>query len=107
MVGIAVGGVFVDKVVDNKCELDEMCVVFPQTGNNMALLIPGCIEAVFQEVVYKTASLRKAIHAMNALNVYPSIRCGFLVELIIVNDSSGMSLSLGLANLGCLRGVMR
>ena len=71
-----VGGVFDTRTVNNECELDVTCVVFPQTRNNVALSIPGCILALFHAVLSKTASLRKSVHVTNASNVYPSVKCG-------------------------------
>ena len=56
VVGITAGGLFDTKIVNNECELDT-CIVFQQTGNNLDLLIPSCIEVLFQEVVSKTVGL--------------------------------------------------
>ena len=78
------GGVFDTKIINNECELDGAMCPVSTNQNDVDLLIPGCIEALFQEVVSKTSSLRKAVHATNAPNVYPSIKCGFFVEFLFL-----------------------
>lgn len=86
LVGLAAGDVFDTNIINNKCELGETCVMFTQSGNNVALPIPGYIEVLFQEVVPYTAGLRQTINAMNSSYVYSSIMCGFFMEFIFLHD---------------------
>ena len=85
VVGIIAGGVLDTKIVDDKHELDRACIVLPQPKNNFALSISSCIEMLFQ-VMPEAAGLRKAIHAANTMDVYPTIGCGSVLKIVFLYD---------------------
>ncbi len=60
------GGALDTKIVDKECELDRMCVIFLESGNDEAMAVSGFVEALFEEVVSKAPSLGKAMHAVAA-----------------------------------------
>ena len=49
-------------------------------------MVASFIEAFFLVVVTKAAGLGKTIHAADAADVNPSIRCGLFMESIFLND---------------------
>ena len=77
-------GVLYSEIIDNKGEFNRSSVVLAQTWNDRALVVASHVEALFEEVVAEAASLRQAIHAAGTLNVYPPVRCGFLIEVIFL-----------------------
>ena len=49
-------------------------------------MVASFIEALFSEVMAKAAGLGKTLHSADAVDVYPSVGCGLLMELIFLND---------------------
>jgi hypothetical protein len=51
MLGVFLAFVFHPEVINNQCELYRLCVVFPKTGYQVALLVAMFVQLFFKEFV--------------------------------------------------------
>ena len=53
--------------------------MFPQSGNDVALVVSGFVEALFEKIVCKASGLGKAVHAAAPSTIHPLIRCDYFL----------------------------
>ncbi len=106
MIQVGITNVLDGKVVDNECKHDGASFVAPEPGGGGCFVVVKIGKAVSEEFVGKDACLGETVHATAHFEVDPGVT-GDLVELVLVDESRGMSASLMWTYSGWSSGVFR
>ena len=86
MLHVCLVDVFHTEVINNECETDGAPVMSPVPWCDFALVVPGFMESLGEEVLRDDTCLRKTIHSTSDFTKHIAIRIDLVTEAIFFDD---------------------
>ncbi len=78
--------VLIPKIINYEAEDDVTPDVAPWSQGMLAMVIPLCVETLFEQFVCKNAGLGETIHAHSNFNIYPALVIAEVVVIVFLDN---------------------
>lgn len=87
--GVFLAHVLDGVVIDRQGKLHLPPVMLPETRYELALAVPGGVEALLEQLISQQPRVRKAVHSFSGFKIDEAVGGGFLAQAVLCDDFVG------------------